>query len=142
MGLYVVGEIMFKPKKPCLKCNCKNLVEKGYCDEHKKEVNKYNDSLRPSARERGYDRKWDIFRRYYLRKYPLCKKCNRPSIIPHHIIELKKGGAKYDEKNILPVCVSCHNQLHDRFHKKRSRLIMACLILSKIAIRVINIIKY
>jgi len=113
---------MKRPLRPCKSPGCNSLVKKGYCKKHEiarqkkfrnmslKEKNLFSNN-RLSARQRGYDTSWDKFRRYYLRKYPVCAICKSLSSIPHHITPLPEGS-KYDEMNLLPVCLTCHNKIH------------------------------
>jgi 5-methylcytosine-specific restriction enzyme A len=109
------------PGRPCRHRGCVAVTrdQSGYCPQHKPKYYdqfKRKDYVRPSARERGYDDNWAAFRRMYLRRHPLCDKCPSPSFIPHHIIPLAHGGAKYDENNLQPLCLSCHNKEH--IHKR------------------------
>jgi len=115
---------MLRPLRPCKEQGCSKLVKRGYCESHSKkhhinpghhnsiEAKRDYDSMRKTSRQRGYDSKWDKFRRYYLRKNPICSHCHiAPAIIPHHKIPLP-AGAKYDEENLAPVCIKCHNKTH------------------------------
>ena len=110
---------MRRPLRPCKQFGCKNTVIMGYCDIHRKRYKSQNikakkdyDRMRPSAHDRGYDSTWNKFRKYYLRKHPICDKCRSLAQIPHHIISLKDGGSKYNEDNIMPLCRRCHNIIH------------------------------
>lgn len=71
---------------------------------------------RPSARARGYTRKWEKARAIFLRQNPLCVACmflhGRPRaatevdhIIPH------RGDYKlfWDRDNWQPLCKPCHS---------------------------------
>lgn len=115
---------MLRPLRPCKEHGCSKLVKRGYCELHSKkhninphhhgsiEAKRDYERTRLTSRQRGYDSKWDKFRRYYLRRHPLCLHCHTaPAVIPHHIKPLPTG-AKYDEKNLEPVCIQCHNKIH------------------------------
>ena len=63
----------YKPKVPCKHPRCGELVPCGqiYCDKHKimhPEENR-------SASSRGYGGRWQIARKAYLQKHPLCVQC-------------------------------------------------------------------
>lgn len=70
---------------------------------------------RASARQRGYDRRWDKFSKAYRELHPLCaecERCGRTTASEHvdHIVKL--GDAphlKYDEANLQALCRPCHN---------------------------------
>ena len=55
-----------KALKPCLKTGCNKLTRNGYCDEHKKELQKHYDKQRGSAHERGYDSRWRRYSKWFL----------------------------------------------------------------------------
>jgi 5-methylcytosine-specific restriction endonuclease McrA len=43
----------------------------------------------------------------------MCQGCGeRPSVIVHHIVELKAGGDPFRVDNCQAVCQSCHNVIH------------------------------
>ena len=74
---------------------------------------------RPNARlstfKRGYDKKWQKFRAWYLRQYPMCEHCSErgvdtPAKDLHHVIPLRDGGEKLDEENVQGLCRSCHSR--------------------------------
>ena len=70
---------------------------------------------RPSAFERGYDKRWQRVRLMYLAENPLCKECvaqgyTTPAIDVHHIIPLSEGGTD-DKANLRGLCKMHHNQV-------------------------------
>lgn len=82
-----------KAKHPCGHPGCPNLTEERYCSEHKP---LHPD--RPSAAKRGYGSKWQRVSKAYLRKHPLCVKCQaqgRYDAYGDGVIvgsEIKQGG--------------------------------------------------
>jgi 5-methylcytosine-specific restriction protein A len=117
---------MKRPPHPCRVFGCKQLITAGlYCEIHKKEkykkqstvtsleVKRRYDKTRPTARERGYDTRWDKFRAYYLRRHPICIKCGAQATLIHHIEPLPDGD-KYDDCNLQSLCAACHNRIHHR----------------------------
>lgn len=66
---------------------------------------------RPSSTERGYDKNWKKFRLIYLNAHPLCLICKRGANEVDHIKPLARGGSKYDESNLRPLCKSCHSTI-------------------------------
>ena len=106
-----------KPKHPCNYAGCTQMVQgKRYCDEHEKKTVKDYERRRGTARERGYDSRWDKARRYYLKRHPLCVIClandkttaanEVDHIIPH------KGDKElfWDSGNWQALCKSCHSK--------------------------------
>ncbi len=50
-----------------------------------------------------------------------CSLCNRPlAQSKHHLIPVQKGG-KHGSKT--PLCILCHNQLHDLFNNKELKIL-------------------
>jgi 5-methylcytosine-specific restriction protein A len=47
-----------------------------------------------------------------------CTQCgdepDRPVV--HHLIPIEKGGDKFDKRNLITVCQSCHNYLHQKVY--------------------------
>lgn len=41
----------------------------------------------------------------------LCLCCQFPAEVRHHVIQLKNGGTNYN-KNVVPLCESCHGKIH------------------------------
>lgn len=108
-------------KRPASVCPCGYRVPAGIqcpcAQKREKERKARADAARPSARERGYDTKWDRERAEYLKAHPRCqhvhndgKLCGRPSTVVHHIVA-HKGDRKlfWRRSNWLPVCKACHD---------------------------------
>lgn len=83
------------------------------------------DRNRPPSNQRGYDHKWRFLRNTFLRRYPLCCKCAKPTpatevdhIIPH------AGQADplfWKWSNLQPMCKPCHSSktARDRLGPRR-----------------------
>lgn len=98
----------------CLYPGCNNIVQSGYCDEHKK-YNHPDD--RPSSHKRGYTTKWEKVRAVKIKQNPLCEMCEKkgiitPSDIVHHIVPISQGGAVLDYDNLMSLCNKCHAEVH------------------------------
>ena len=70
------------------------------------------DRVRGIAHERGYGATWRRKRASFLRRYPLCVRCegsNRTeaATVVDHIIPLHDGGT-HDVENLQPLCRDCH----------------------------------
>jgi len=93
-------------------CNypgCNNLTYQRFCRGHIKH------QYPISARQRGYDTRWEKVREIYGRKYPLCEDCLAKGIVKqkdlvHHIIPIAEGGNIYDENNLKSLCFECHGK--------------------------------
>lgn len=68
------------------------------------------DQKRPSARERGYDTKWDRERAGYLKARPECVMCGAPSRVVDHVIP-HKGNKRlfWSRSNWQALCTPCHS---------------------------------
>lgn len=67
--------------------------------------------FRPSARQRGYDGKWERIRRAYLAHNPLCAFCGALATLVDHIKPLSQGGARLDVRNLRSCCRDCHARI-------------------------------
>lgn len=121
-----------RPKKPCGKIGCHNLVEypRVYCHEHQE----YEDRLK-AARNKRYDKaraadkeykfykssKWIKFRNYIMqRDHYLCQMClqnNKLSdaTVVHHIVPVRDNWElRLKENNVIAICDDCHNKIHKK----------------------------
>lgn len=70
---------------------------------------------RPSACKRGYGRRWQRFREWYLAAHPLCVDCGeRVQVVEatqvHHIVKVAvRPDLQYVEENCMGLCESCHS---------------------------------
>ena len=74
--------------------------------QHKVQTNK----------DKGFYRtyRWKKFSKEYKIRNPLCIECKKsgivtPSDITDHIIPIEMRGARYDERNLQPLCHKHHN---------------------------------
>jgi 5-methylcytosine-specific restriction enzyme A len=101
--------IPYKPKKPCSKDGCPNLIPIGkrYCEAHAPK------DTRPSAARRGYGGKWQKIRAYVLRVTPYCFRCGGVATEVHHVLPIADGGT-HDLANLMPLCKTHHSQITGR----------------------------
>lgn len=68
------------------------------------------DQQRPTARQRGYDTKWDAARKAFLAKHPTCPRCGQPATIVHHSTP-HRGDMRifWDRSKWVPACQPCHD---------------------------------
>ena len=74
-------------------CGCGHRIASGErcpCERRRKSE---ADSRRPSARERGYDSKWETERAAYLKAHPKCVRCPATATVVDHIVP-HKGDRK------------------------------------------------
>ena len=114
--------------RPPRLCACGSVVAHGViCPCRRlatRERNARHDARRPSARERGYDAKWDRERAAYLYLHDTCGRCAmRPATIVHHIIPHRGDRSLFwNRRNWMPVCQPCHDgpiQRQERARKHR-----------------------
>jgi len=108
----------YKPARPCRQPGCPGLTNDhtGYCDKHKPQVLKQQNSERPSANERGYTYRWHKVSRLYLQANPLCAECLKEgrttaaSVVDH--IKPHKGNQAlfWDENNWQSMCRPHHDK--------------------------------
>ncbi|HHW13486.1 MAG TPA: HNH endonuclease [Firmicutes bacterium] len=105
---------------PCSHPGCPALVTDGrFCPVHQRAVRQAEDERRGSARERGYDRRWEKVRQMKLAHDPLCERCLQagrvtPATMVHHVRPIRQGGEVLDMANLLSVCRRCHDELHSK----------------------------
>lgn len=94
--------------KPCKHFGCAALTndKSGYCEEHRNS----RDKGRKSSRERGYNARWEKYRKWFLALHPVCAKCERAATVVDHIIP-HKGNYElfWEPKNHQPLCKRCHD---------------------------------
>jgi 5-methylcytosine-specific restriction protein A len=119
-----------RSKSICRSRGCGKVIDRpGFCDTHKKAVQKQQDERRGTAYERGYDNKWAKARAAYLRRHPLCVYCQRENrltaatVVDHRVAHRLKEAIDsgdteritkarslfWDSSNWQPLCGPCHN---------------------------------
>lgn len=101
-----------KPKRPCKHPGCPRLTSGPYCELHAK----VHAGDRASAFERGYSRRWQMVRKQFLVKHPLCALCEQSgkltsaTVVDH--IQPHRGDEAlfWDERNWQPLCKKCHDR--------------------------------
>jgi 5-methylcytosine-specific restriction endonuclease McrA len=95
-------------------CACGRKVawsEQCECQRRRiQEAKRRHDANRPSARERGYDSKWDRERKAFLICNPVCRRCSAPATVVDHCIP-HRGNMKlfWSRSNWQALCAHCHN---------------------------------
>ncbi|MDE1161917.1 MAG: HNH endonuclease [Acidobacteriaceae bacterium] len=104
-----------RAKRACKQPNCSELVDNGYCNNHKQHTNDY-DRWRGQSQTRGYDNDWRRIRLIALRRDRyLCQHCLRdglvtPAIDVDHIIPISVDPTRrLDIDNLQSLCRPCHN---------------------------------
>jgi len=105
-------------RRPCNHPGCGVLLPYGqsYCDQHRKQVRREEDSRRETSAQRGYSSAWRKAREGYLRNHPLCKKHYDaghlvPATVVDHIKPHKGDKALFwDSDNWQPLCKACHDR--------------------------------
>lgn len=98
----------------CVHPGCPNIVNTpgvSRCPLHQAEYERLHDARRPTASQRGYDRKWKKVRDKFLAEHPFCEICGAPATLPHHVIRKRIGGPD-EEGNLIALCKQCHGKHH------------------------------
>lgn len=107
--------------RPCRHPGCPALVPSGYCDQHKRSdpsliAKAAADRKRPTARQRGYNFRWEKARKAWLAKHPLCEECKRgghirAATVVDHIIPHKGDADLFwdSENNWQSLCKTHHD---------------------------------
>lgn len=100
---------------PRLTSCCRRVMPHGVmclCQLERQRIRKArHDRRRPSARERGYDARWQAERAAFLAANPCCRRCPAPATVVDHIMPHKGNQALFwNAANWQPLCASCHNR--------------------------------
>ena len=107
-------------ERPCRAHLCPNTTanKNGYCNEHQALALR-DIERRQSASKRGYDKRWEAFRKRYLQGNPICVDClaepltgepPQPATDVHHIHKLfDYPTLKYDRNNLMALCHKHHS---------------------------------
>ncbi len=107
------------PLTQCAEHGCRELVEHGRCDAHKRVRTQANDQRRGSARERGYTPRWDAAAKAYLRFNPLCVYCAERGIdtpsecVDHRTPHRGDMDLFWDADNWAAACIACNSSKGD-----------------------------
>lgn len=119
---------MLLPGRACRWLRCPEITRdpSGYCLEHRARARRpYDralDEKRGSARERGYDTKWDKFREWFMQQpgNQYCHRCFKQGEIVkaevvHHIIPVsERPDLRLVSSNCQSLCRECHEKVHGR----------------------------
>lgn len=118
-----------KAYRLCTYPGCPELTHGRYCPEHRyigeqeeqERIRrlKRNDKHWGKTAERGYDADWRKLRMAYLKRHPLCERCEEqgrvePAVLVHHIVPISAGGKALDKHNLMALCRECHGIVHSK----------------------------
>lgn len=98
---------------------CPNIVHgRGVCPSCRSKVGRADRDLRGSARERGYDARWEVERVAFLRSHPFCRRCEletpgsiQPATVVDHVVPHKGDEVLFwDQANWQPLCKPHHDR--------------------------------
>ena len=94
---------------PCGSPGCPELTADTYCPRHAKQGER-----RPSARDRGYDTRWQRVRRDFIRDNPVCQDpegcLDRATDVDHLDGLGPRGPRGYDPDNLRALCHRHHSR--------------------------------
>lgn len=98
-------------------CSCGKTVASGErcrCVELRdRERKARHDKVRPTARQRGYDREWEKARAEFLALHPNCQRpgCGAKAALVDHITPIRKAPhRRLDRTNFMALCTPCHSR--------------------------------
>ena len=70
-----------------------------------------SEARRPSARQRGYSRQWDVEAKAFLAQNPTCRRCGAAAGAVDHVVA-HKGDQRifWDRSNWQPLCIPCNSR--------------------------------
>ena len=104
-------------KRPCNHPGCRELVEKGYCEKHRRQATRLSDQRRGSSNDRGYDWRWRKYSELFIRRPEnvFCAiklpGCTRLAECTDHIVPPrdKDDPLFWDANNHQPACIHCNS---------------------------------
>lgn len=108
-----------RPKRPCSYPGCPNLTDGQYCEHHRTTARQQYDRYeRDPDINKKYGRAWKRIRDSYAASHPLCEQCLKEGRLTpveevHHIRPVSKGGT-HERSNLMSLCQSCHNKIHQK----------------------------
>lgn len=59
------------------------------------------------------------FQQKFVEENPFCFFCGKPTSCGHHIKRKSVySELRYDNENVCPVCIECHNKIHMKYRKE------------------------
>lgn len=101
------------PLRPCTTPGCPELTNRSRCPTHRLQVERTYDRRRGTAHQRGYDRRWQKYRAWYLAHHPWCQHpgCGVMATDVDHVDGLgPKGPRGYDPANCRGLCHPHHSE--------------------------------
>jgi len=103
------------PLRLCSRPSCRNLQP---CAVHRYDARRAQDERRGSSAARGYDGRWQRWRKMILAEDPLCFYCQaRGRIVASTTVDHKtpkaRGGTD-DRDNLCGACFTCNSAKRDR----------------------------
>jgi len=102
-------------------CSCGKIAPAGTACEcqkaRKRASDKIYDAKRPSARQRGYTKEWELAARRFLASpgNGACVACGaRATVVDHRIPFKGDEGLKWDRNNWQPMCRACNSRKNVR----------------------------
>jgi 5-methylcytosine-specific restriction protein A len=93
------------PRRPCKQPFCPNLVERGFCENHKAQAR----AGQRTTKQKGYADNWPALSLQVRRDEPVCQMCfDSPWGCTDHIIPKRRGGTDARE-NLQSLCWACHS---------------------------------
>ena len=112
-----------KAKKPCSYPGCPELVDKGYCEKHRKDSQESPTKIsksQPKSSEdlrihRLYGRAWQKRRAVQLASHPWCEDCLNVGIYSgatdvHHVIKHGGDPILFNSSPLISLCHGCHSR--------------------------------
>lgn len=98
-----------KPLIPCKHPGCPELTHLPFCERHR------HQHERATSKARGYDNRWRIERKRFLKEHPFCERCKvderlvRATVVDH--IKPHRGDQRlfWNRDNWQALCKKCHD---------------------------------
>lgn len=101
---------------------CRRASQGRYCPSHLKQPRSAGRTprSRASSAKRGYDRRWQVLRKWYLARHPLCESCLAVGkfvatfLEVDHVIPIAvRPDLRLAPSNLQTLCRRCHKRKTD-----------------------------
>ena len=108
-----------KAPRACRRPGCGEVTtdSSGFCDAHRKQAAR--EDPRPAAHARGYDKRWERLRNWYIAQHSLCEgECKKNNVVTaatvvHHVVSVEEDpGRRLSVENLRALCSDCHQAAH------------------------------
>lgn len=116
------------PARYCSSCApiVQKEIEEREAEQKAKSMSEYNKRRDPKYSQFYRSKAWRMLSARYLQDHTWkCESCGGLAVEVHHVIPIQTDegwNRRFDVTNLRALCVSCHNDEHGRFKKRKRQI--------------------